>query len=70
MDTSKIMETLKKYWWVVAGIVLFMFMGKKRGKIKGYITTRAARIKARKAARRAAKSARMRSGGRRSRMRY
>jgi hypothetical protein len=28
------METLKKYWWVVAAVVLYMLMGKTKKKTK------------------------------------
>lgn len=24
------MELIKKYWWILAGVILFMFMGKKK----------------------------------------
>lgn len=32
MDTTKIKELLTKYWYIVAGVVVYMMMGKKKTK--------------------------------------
>jgi hypothetical protein len=32
MDTEKIKELLTKYWYIIAGVVVYMLMGKKKGK--------------------------------------
>jgi len=32
MDTEKIKEMLTKYWYIIAGVVVYMMMGKKKGR--------------------------------------
>lgn len=40
MDTEKIKEMLTKYWYIIAGVVVYMMMGKKKGKRRSKRSTR------------------------------
>ena len=40
MDTEKIKEMLTKYWYIIAGVVVYMMMGKKKGKGRSKRSTR------------------------------